>query len=107
MFLQRFAVDAQRRGRTGFQALEADFDATGIAVAIFAASMRAIDSSIFLISLRSRSRLRSSSAMSDSWLARSFGSAKYGGFVLHGVHRTFDVLAQFILQRRQDVAESA
>ena len=32
-------------------------------------------SSIFLISLRSRSRLRSSSAMSDSWLARSLGSA--------------------------------
>ena len=35
----------------------------------------AMVSSIFLISLRSRSRLRSSSAMSDSWLARSFGSA--------------------------------
>jgi hypothetical protein len=32
-------------------------------------------SSIFLINFLSRSRLRSSSAMSDSWLARSLGSA--------------------------------
>src|SRR5882672_7493687 len=37
--------------------------------------MRAIVSSILRISLRSRSRLRSSSEMSDSWVARSLGSA--------------------------------
>ena len=73
--VERLAVDAQRRGRPRFEALQSDLDAAAVAVAVFVGVDRMIVSSIFLISLRSRSRLRSSSAMSDSWLARSFGSA--------------------------------
>ena len=37
VLFQGLAVDAHGRGRAGFQALEADFDTAGVAIAILAA----------------------------------------------------------------------
>ena len=74
---QRLAVDAQIGGRTRFEATNADLHAARFAVAeiiVFHFLQRFLD---LLISLRSRSRLRSSRLNSSSRVARSAGSGSW------------------------------
>src|SRR5690606_9661963 len=63
--------------------------------------MRLIASSILRISLRSRSRVRSSRLNSDSWVARSFGSGKFAAssFMCSTVRSTSCIRSRFQLLR--------
>ncbi len=67
--------------------------------------MRLIASSILRISLRSRSRVRSSRLNSSSWVARSFGIGEVGRLVLHVEHGAVHFLHQVLLPRVQDLTE--
>ena len=74
--VERLAVDAQSRGRPHLQPLEADFDAAVLAVPVVVlvdARDRFFD---LLDELALAIAVTQLEAMSDSWLARSFGSAK-------------------------------
>ena len=62
-------------------------------------------SSIFLISLRSRSRLRKLERHVGFLAGAVVGVGKYRGLVLHRVHGAIDILRQLNLERFQDLAE--
>jgi hypothetical protein len=62
--------------------------------------MRAMASSILRISLRSRSRVRSSKLNSDSWVARSLGR-----FVFHVMHGAIDFFHEIVLPAAEDLPE--
>ena len=100
------ALDAQGRNRAGFEPLDADLLAGLDAVTVRdPSSMRLIASSILRISLRSRSRVRSSRLNSDSCVARSFGSGKVRRLVLHVKHSAVHLVHEVTLPGVEDQPE--
>jgi hypothetical protein len=104
-FVQRLAIDAQRRGRASFQALDADLDAALVAEAVIAA----FDAAKGLVDLLDQLALAITVAQFDGhvrFLAGAIvGVGKHRGFILHRVHRAVDVLAQLLFERFENLAE--
>src|SRR6266581_7239603 len=104
-FFERLAVDAQRRRRTGLEALQADLNAAAVAVAVFAA----VDAADRFVDLLDKLAFPVTVAQLErnvGFLAGPVvGIGEDGRFVLHGMHRPFDVAEQFLLERLEDLSE--
>ena len=104
-FVQRLAIDAQGRRRAGFQALDADLDAALVAEAVVAA----LDAAQSFVDLLDQLALAITIAQFDGHVGflacPIIGVGKHRGFILHGMHRAVDILAEFLLEGFEDLAE--
>ena len=104
-FVQRLAIDAQRRRRASFQALDADFHAALVAESVISA----FDATKGFVDLLDQLALTVPVAQFDGhvrFLAGAVvGVGKHRRFVLHRMNRTVDILAQLLLERFENFAE--
>ena len=104
-FIERLAIDALRRGGSGFQAPQADFDAARIAVAV----VFFIDAFDRLVDLFDQSAFTIARAQFDTelfFLSRPIGRiGEVRRFVLHVMNRAVHFFHQFLAPFQEDVAE--
>src|SRR5574343_933736 len=104
-FVERLAVDAQRSRRAGFQALDANLDATLVAETIVPAVNAAERFVDFLDQLALAVTVAQFNCHVGFLAGPVIGVGKNRCFVLHGMDGAVDILAQFLLDCFENLAE--